>query len=145
MAAASGNNKAIAGISIKNSLETIMKQLLIIVALALMACGAVTGPEMDANVQVDATRTVMFMVTGSMRECGYFSYTDGSGNGQIIENCMVPFYVTVEMAEGTQIQVTAGKHGTEGNLTVCAIENHAIIGTDTAYEGDQEAQWIEGQ
>ena len=110
---------------------------LFILIMAPVACGSAMEPETDTH-----TRTLTFVLTGSMRECDYFSHTNETGGSNIIDNCMVPFHVTVEVPEFVSVHVTAGKKP-EGNLTVMVIEDGTVIGYDIAGEGDTEAQWIE--
>jgi len=114
----------------------------VLLLTAALACGnAITEPETET----DATRTILFTVTGSMRECGYVIYPASDTTSAIIPDCMVPFSVTVELSEGAPVHITAGKRTEDGTITVMVIEDGAVIGYDVAYEGDTEAQWIEGR
>ena len=122
-----------------------MKKILFTIVALLLIAGCnqdVTGPATDSG--TDATRTILFTVTGSMKECVYVTHTDATGGSTIIADCMVPFSVSVEVPAGATLQVTAGKRAEDGYITVMAIEDGMVLGYDTALEGDTEAQWREG-
>jgi hypothetical protein len=115
--------------------------LLLTVLIMTLAC---TQDVAGIDSSKDTARTILFTVTGSMGECLYVTYTNAEGGSTIIDNCMVPFSVAVDVPATSTIQITAGKRP-DGNITVCVIENSAIIGYNIAKGEDMEAQWIEGQ
>jgi len=119
-----------------------MKKLLFVIAIMLtVACAnEVTGIESDTGTD-SGTREILFIVTGSMSECLYVSYTDSDSSSVIISNCMVPFSVTVLMSEHGSASITAEKKS--GTMTVMAFEDGESIGYDVALEHDDVAWWGE--
>ena len=115
----------------------------ILTLVSLMLFGACS--ESVTGVENGTARGILFTVTGSMKLCDYVSYTDSDSTSVIIDDCMVPFSVAVNIPADATIQITAGKRTDEGTITVMAIEDGVVFGYDTALGDDNMAWWMEGR
>jgi hypothetical protein len=110
-------------------------------ALIVASCSDVTG--VDGSI---STRTVTYVMTGPMRTVQAFGYYTGGDTSPVIEDCMVPFHVTVEFVPDEHpVAMWATKHTPDGHLTLMAIEDGVVIGYAEALDGELQAMWIEGQ